>query len=85
MTIEEKINEFKQLLNDHDVTFDYSDDPGVYTRGIKSLEAIREYAKQLPLPIAITCWNARMMDFFQPDYVSRWMIPIESTEFCPRS
>lgn len=49
--------EFRALCKAHDLTFEYSDDPGVYNRGNEQLKAIEAAAKELPPGVAAEIWN----------------------------
>lgn len=49
--------EFYEMVNRHDLTHDYSDDPSVFRAGHASLLRIHEAAKQLPRERAVAIWN----------------------------
>lgn len=44
-----KLEQFKQMCERHDLTYSYSDDGGCWRAGCKSHDAIREAAKKLPI------------------------------------
>lgn len=50
-------DEFRQLCKRHDLTYEYSDDHGYWTRGNASLAKIRAAAKELPREVAVRIWN----------------------------
>lgn len=49
--------EFRDMCVRHDLTYDYSDDHSVWTRGNASLAKIQAAAKQLPRETAVRIWN----------------------------
>jgi hypothetical protein len=52
------IEEFTTLVNQHDLTFEYSDDSRAWRRGKEQLKAIRDLAAKLPPGVAAPIWNA---------------------------
>ena len=52
------VEEFKQLISQHDITYDFSDDDRVYQRGRRQKQKILELAKQIPE--AKDLWNAEI-------------------------
>lgn len=54
------LDAFAKLVNSHDLTFMYSDDPSCYRRGKDSFDKIRAMAKQLPHPEATRIWNEKV-------------------------
>lgn len=48
---------FRQMCQQHDLTFDYSDDGGVWRRGQESLARVKAAAKELPRDVAVRIWN----------------------------
>jgi len=52
------LDEFAKLVSRHDISYGYSDDPGVYRRGRDERDAINEAAKLLPREDVIRIWNA---------------------------
>lgn len=50
-------DEFRQMCQNHDLTFDYSDDHGVWERGNANLKKIEQAAKTLPEGVASRIWN----------------------------
>ena len=63
---------FKDAVDHHDVTFDYSDDSAVRRRGSDQLRLIREMAKSLPQDKVAEVWNAKMDYMFTKDEAPRW-------------
>lgn len=53
------IEEFEKLVNDHDLTYNYSDDHSVWRNGNAQLKRIREAAKTLPIEDVKRIWNAK--------------------------
>jgi hypothetical protein len=60
------LERFKELVDRHDLTFDYSDDGAVWRRGCAQLDEIRALAATLPLERVTEIWNAM---------VDRWLVP----------
>jgi hypothetical protein len=54
------IEEFKEMVRKHDLTYMYSDDSNYYRRGNESFNAIRKAAKQLPTDEVRAIWNAEV-------------------------
>lgn len=52
------LEEFKQLIRQHDITYDFSDDDRTYQRGRRQKQKILELAKQIPE--AKDLWNAEI-------------------------
>jgi hypothetical protein len=52
------LEEFEVMVNRHDLTYEYSDDGQVWRRGVNSVRAIREVAKQFPIEDVKRIWNA---------------------------
>ena len=52
------LEEFEQMVNRHDLTYDYSDDGAVWRRGVASENAIKEAAKQFTIEDVRRIWNA---------------------------
>lgn len=59
---------FKQLVEQHDITYSYSDDASVWRRGHEQRERIAELAKQLPAEEVEAIWNAKVDRCLLPDY-----------------
>lgn len=51
------LEEFRAMCQRHDLTYDYSDDHSVWTRGGQSLAKIHEAAKLLPKEDVARIWN----------------------------
>ena len=49
---------FKEMVDQHDLTYSYSDDHRWYSLGCKSYDAIMQAAKQFPRANVVKCWNA---------------------------
>lgn len=54
----DKLKQFEDMVDRHDLTFDYSDDISVWRRGIAERDAIRAAAKELPPEDVERIWNA---------------------------
>ncbi len=54
------VEKFKQLVRDHDLTYDYSDDGAVWRAGVAQRDEIRALAKELPTGEAAAIWNAEV-------------------------
>ncbi len=52
------LEEFEVMVNRHDLTYSYSDDHSVWSRGSSNYKAIRAEAKQFPLEDVKRIWNA---------------------------
>jgi hypothetical protein len=50
--------DFVKLVNSHDLTYGYSDDPRVYRMGSDELSAIRIAAKEFDEEFVAQTWNA---------------------------
>lgn len=56
--LEKKLDEFKRLVAQHDLTYQYSDDSRYYNAGRQSYSKIRALADQLPEEETKRIWNA---------------------------
>lgn len=54
------LSELANLINQHDLTFAYSDDGSVWSRGQAELHRIREAAKDFPVEEVERIWNAKV-------------------------
>lgn len=52
------IKEFEEMVNRHDLTYDYSDDGSVWRAGLASENKIKAAAKQFPIEDVKRIWNA---------------------------
>lgn len=52
------VDRFKQLVSEHDITYDYSDDGATYRRGSAQRTAINELAAKIDPKVAAEIWNA---------------------------
>jgi len=63
---------FKELVQSHDLTHSYSDDPSCWRRGRDQLEEIRKLASKLPAPMVEEIWNKmvdeRLAEFARADF-----------------
>lgn len=63
---------FEKLVEDHDLTYDYSDDASVWRRGVAQRDAIKEMAKQLPREQVVAIWNKwidkKIVERFRSDW-----------------
>jgi len=71
-SLEARIALFQRLVNEHDVSYDYSDDPGVWRRGSSEKTRILQLAEELPEETVISIWNARMDRYFIPEEAPHW-------------
>lgn len=55
--IEDKVKKFRELCEAHDLTYDFSDDSSVYSRGEQQYKEIVELSKQIPRNISRQIWN----------------------------
>ena len=51
------LEQFKKMVQHHDLTYAYSDDNRVWRAGEASLKAIKEAAKQFPKEVVVKIWN----------------------------
>ncbi len=49
--------EFRKLCQQHDLTYEYSDDGSVWRRGNETLAKVQAAAKQLDREVAVRIWN----------------------------
>lgn len=54
------LDEFETMVKRHDLTYDYSDDGGVWRAGCASEKAIREAARQFSIEDVKRIWNAKV-------------------------
>ena len=54
------VEQFTQMVKNHDLTYMYSDDGAVSRRGFESLQAIKTAAKDLDPRVVKTIWNAEV-------------------------
>ena len=59
--MQEKLDQFRKLCQNHDLTYTYSDDGSVYRRGEAEYAAIRKLAAELPKGEAARIWNEVVM------------------------
>ena len=52
------LQEFTNLVNEHDLTYEYSDDFSYWRRGNASYNRIVEEAKNFPREKVVEIWNA---------------------------
>lgn len=48
---------FSELVHKHDLTYQFSDDPDVWRRGLSEFEEIVRESKKLELERAVQIWN----------------------------
>lgn len=53
----DKLNQFRELCKNHDITYSYSDDGSVYNRGNAQYAEIVEMSKSIPREDAVRIWN----------------------------
>lgn len=49
--------EFRNMCQRHDLTYDFSDDHRVWMNGQKEFDRIKAIAKELPRETAVRIWN----------------------------
>jgi len=59
--------EFTNLVNKHDLTYEYSDDHSVWQRGQASYDRIKAESKHFPPEDVKRVWNAMVDKQFRPD------------------
>ena len=52
-----KLEEFKSLVQSHDLTYQYSDDHRAWSRGSRQFDQILALSKELPRTEAVKIWN----------------------------
>lgn len=70
--IEALKEQFKLAVQNHDVTYEYSDDGSVYRRGSQQKAEIFQMAQFLPIDFVKEVWNARMDKCLIPSEAPRW-------------
>ena len=58
------LKEFEDMVNRHDLTYDYSDDGSVWRAGLASENRIKAAAKLLPIEDVKRIWNAKVDKMF---------------------
>lgn len=51
------IKEFEEMVNRHDLTYDYSDDGSVWRAGLASFRKIKEASTLFPIEDVTRIWN----------------------------
>ena len=59
-TYDERLREFKRLVDNHDLTYSFSDDHRYWVRGQESWAAINEAAKGLDPTDCCNVWNEKV-------------------------
>lgn len=66
------LEKFKEAVQFHDLTYDYSDDHQKWKRGFEQKQAIRAMAAKLPHEEVVAIWNAnvdqRIADFAREQF-----------------
>ena len=81
-----KLEEFTKLVDHHDLTYDYSDDGGVWRAGCAEKAAITALARELPHEDVERIWNAKvdraMREGYREPFYWRWpkTVPSEVSE-----
>ncbi len=60
-------DEFTNLVNHHDLTFEYSNDHSVWLRGSAELAKIKAEAKNFPIEDVKRVWTAMVDKFLVPE------------------
>lgn len=61
------LDEFTTLVNAHDLTYEYSDDPGVYRAGSAALSRIAAASVHFPPEDVVRIWNTMVDKFLIPE------------------
>lgn len=61
-------DEFIKLVNDHDLTYTYSDDGDVFRRGVDELYAIKAASHNFDRAFVIETWNAAVDKKLRPGF-----------------
>ena len=68
-------DEFREMCRAHDLTYQYSDDGGVWRRGGASYARILAAAKELPREVAVRIWNevvdTKLAEFARASFYGR--------------
>lgn len=65
--------EFTRMVNSHDLTYGYSDDPGVYRAGSDSHTAIVQASKAFDPEFVNEVWNAMVLRKIKPEYAGPFL------------
>lgn len=68
----DKVEQFRELVASHDVTFEYSEDITVWRAGRVQRNAILSLAKELPTEVVAEIWNKRMDEYLIADEAPNW-------------
>ena len=76
------LEEFEKEVNHHDLTYSYSDDHSVWSRGAAHYDKIHKAAMTLPRDDVERIWNAMVDRRMQPDYRRQfyWYWPVTQKE-----
>ena len=55
--IDKKCETFREMCEGHDITYSWSDDYKVYSRGELQYLDLVEYSKSIPRNLAVQIWN----------------------------
>lgn len=55
-----KVEKFRELVEKHDLTYNYSDDHRAYSNGERQYKEIMELSKEIPIEEAKAIWNANV-------------------------
>lgn len=80
LTLEQRIELFRKLVRQHDITYDYSDDGSVWRAGSAAHTRILQLRETIPDAIACEIWNARMDAYFIPEEAPRWHWTVKTEE-----
>jgi hypothetical protein len=64
--------EFRKLCQQHDLTYEYSDDGSVWRRGCDSLAKVQAAAKQMDRAVAERIWNEVVDTKIREDSRASW-------------
>ena len=63
----EKIELFTQLVKEHDLTYDWSEDSTKWRAGDEQYRAIQKLAMELPRQEAVRIWNSVVDEKIRPE------------------
>lgn len=63
----DKIEQFTQLVKEHDLTYDWSEDSTKWRAGDEQYRAIQKLAMELPRQEAVRIWNSVVDEKIRPE------------------
>lgn len=62
------LEQFKKFVDEHDLTYSYSDDHRCYQKGQAQLDAIKAMAQILPRADVVRIWNEKVDRCLMPQF-----------------